>query len=145
MTAPFNVGHDATIDIVDGATGAVITSFPPTTMFDFSPNTVQLTSKPVNDKPLYREVPDGWKGTIEYDRYDSSIDDYFVKLESDYWAGVSYFANTITQTVTERDGSISQYKFTGVALKLDNAGSWKAADKVGQRLSWVSRDRIKVI
>jgi hypothetical protein len=145
MTAPFNVGHDAVIDIVDGATGLVITSFPPTTHFSFQQITQTDESSPVNEKPLFREIPKGWRGTIEYDRRDPSIDLYFASQEAAYWAGVGYFPGTITQTTTEQDGTTSTFKYNGAALKYDDAGSFKAADKVMVRLSWMASDRVPVI
>ena len=145
MTTPFNVGHDAQVTVVDGPTGAVITTFPPTTMFDFKPTTKRLMSEPVNGKPIYREVPQGWEGTLEYDRYDGAIDDYFATWEANYWNGASYLAGSITQTVQEQTGAISQYQYQGVAMKLDTAGTYKAADKVPVKITWCASTRVKVL
>ena len=145
MTAPFNVGHDAQVNIVDGVTGAVISQFPPTTHFNFEQVTKQETSKPVNLKPLFREIPEGWRGTLEYDRYDPSIDTYFAGVEANYWNSGSYTPATIMQITTEKNGAISQYKYSGVAMKLDSAGTFKASEKVPVKISWMATDRVKVI
>lgn len=141
MTAPFNIGHDVTVDIVDGVTGQVLSRFPPTTHFSFQQITKTEESEPVNFKPLFREVPKGWRGTIEYDRRDSTIDDYFCSQEALYWISGSYTPGSITQTITEANGLVKQYKYNNVALKYDDAGSFKAADKVMVRISFMASDR----
>ena len=145
MSAPFNIGHDAKVDIVDGSTGQVISTWPPATHFTFTQITSQVKSEPVNDKPIFRETYHGWSGSIDYDRYDAAIDQYFADREKNYWLGMNDTANTITQTVQEKDGSVSQWKYSGVVMKMDTAGSWKSGDKVDIKVSWTARDRVRVL
>jgi hypothetical protein len=42
------------------------------------------------------------------------------------------------------DGSTVQYRYTGVMLKYDNAGSWKGDETVKLTVSWCASRRIKV-
>jgi len=41
-------------------------------------------------------------------------------------------------------GAVSQFRFEGVVLKLDDAGNWKGDSTVKQKLSFMASRRIKV-
>lgn len=88
---------------------------------------------------------DGWSGTFEIERQDSLVENYFVQLEANYYAGLSEGPVTITETITEPDGSLSQYRYVGVVLKLSNAGGWSGDATVKQSLSWMASRCVKVV
>ena len=92
----------------------------------------------------HRRFFKGWTGSFEADRVDSTLDDYFALLERGYYAGVSEPPNSITQTIQEPNGAISQYRFFGVQLKYDNAGDWAGDKIVKQSLSFVASRREKI-
>jgi hypothetical protein len=140
----FSIGHDVSLDIVDIVTGKQVV-FPLVTGFAPDPITKQITSEPLNGPPLFAENPNGWKGTIDFDRTDSSIDIWFANREAAYYRGVSQFNVTITQTIQEKDGSVTQFRYPNVALKLADAGKWKASDKVSMRIDWMASTRIQVL
>jgi hypothetical protein len=141
----FSVGHDIAVDVVDPVTGSLV-AWPNATGFDAEPNTKQISSEPLNGPPLYAENPMGWKGSIEFDRIDSTVDDFFARNEALYYQGANLLSGTITQTIQEtRTGAVSQYRFSGVAFKLTQAGKWKSGDKVMMKIDWVASQRVKVI
>lgn len=142
--AGFTVGHDVSVDIYDATTGQIV-SFPPPTGFEAEQITKQLTSEPLNGYPLFGENPMGWKGTLEFDRYDPSIDNYFASLEALFYSGGNIVSVSITQTIAERTGALSQYRFTGVALKLTSSGKFKSGDKVPVKIDWIASTRLKVV
>ena len=140
----FSIGHDISIDIYDSEINAMVT-FPPVTGFSAEPITKQITSEPLNGPPLFAENPNGWKGTIDFDRIGSTVGKWFADREAKYFNGRNLFNVTITETIKEKDYSITQYRYTGVALKLAEAGKWKATDKVSQRIDWVASTRVPVV
>lgn len=140
----FTIGHDVSVDIFDIVTGKQVV-FPLVTGFAPDPQTVQITSKPLSGPPLYAEIPDGWKGSIEFDRTDPSIDIWFASREAAYWRGQSLFNVTITQTIQEKDGSVTQFRYPNVALKLSNSGNWKSTDKVSMKIDWMASTRVQVV
>ncbi|GGY07114.1 hypothetical protein [Paludibacterium paludis] len=100
--------------------------------------------KLINGRTVHQRFFDGWSGAFEAERADSTLDDYFCALEDNYFSGNPENPITITETVNEPDGSISQYRFEGVLLKLDDAGAWKADETVPQKVSFVAERRRKV-
>ena len=140
----FSIGHDLSVDIVDIVTGKQVV-FPLITGFSAEPQTKQISSEPLNGPPLYAENPNGWRGTIDFDRTDNSIDIFFAGREAAYFKGVSLFNVTITETIQEKDGTTTQFRFPNCALKYSQAGQWKASDKVSLRLDWMGSTRIQVL
>lgn len=135
---PFNIGSDAKLTIlINGAPfGASVL-----TNFESKQLTTRLTSKPVNGDPNFREVEEGWEGTAEYDRANSIVDDFFVQKEAARYAGQQPPQIVLTHAIVNPDGSTSRYRFEGVAVKLDEAGSYKSDDKVMQKIGWVASRR----
>lgn len=88
--------------------------------------------------------PDGWEGTLDVDRQDSTLDDFFANLEAGYYAGQSFGTSTITQSIAEANGSITQYQYVGVNFRYDEAGSWKQDDTVHQKVHFIAQQRIKL-
>lgn len=136
----FNIGKDVRVDITSG--GAPLR---PTivTAFQSRQETKSVQSDGLSGDCLYDELPCGWSGSFEYDRADSVLDDYFAQREANYYAGAVAPGVTITETIQEVNGSISQYRYTGVALKFD-AGEKKAESPVKQKLEFKASKRVKV-
>jgi hypothetical protein len=84
-----------------------------------------LTSKRLTGRNHHAVIPDGWELTIKLDRKDGSLDRYFAARDADYYNGVNVKNGTIYETITEADGSTSQYRYTEVALQFEGAGDWK--------------------
>lgn len=139
----FTVGRDISLQIL-GQNNAVVASFSTITKFDSKQNTVKVQSKGIDGVIRFLELPDGWDGTIALDRSNSNVDDYFAQLESNYYAGVTIGAAQITQTITEVSGAITQYRYVGVMLKYDDAGSYAGENLVSQKLSWCASKRLKI-
>lgn len=136
----FDIGKQAKLDIV--VAGAIVDSAQ-LTEFTASQDTITLTSRPLTSKGrVQKELPDGWKGSFSYDRLGSVLDDLFASREDTYWATGDDGANVqITQTVQEKDGSFSQYRFEGVALKFDDIGNFKQDEIVKQKVSFMASRR----
>ncbi len=79
---------------------------------------------------------DGWSGSFDVERQDAIIEDYFVQLEANYFAGVNEQPATIMETISNPDGSVSQYRYERVIMTLDNAGDWKGDSSVKIKVSF---------
>lgn len=136
----FTVGRQMTLAlVVNGeivATGAL-------TELEYKQEKIKLKSRPLNGKPVNKWIPDGWTGTLTFDRQDSTLDDYFSDEEENWWNSGDVAQIYIYETVAENDGSTSQYQFNGVQLEFDG-GMWKQDDKVTQKASFVASDRPRV-
>lgn len=138
----FNIGKDATLDVVSSTSGPLRPTI--LTDFTFKQMTTGLESKAADGVNRFAEVPTGWEGTLSFDRGNSALDDYVAQAEASYYAGAPGDVITITQTVQEVSGAITQYRYTGVALKYEDAGDWGGEKIVKQKLSWKASRRIKV-
>jgi hypothetical protein len=91
----------------------------------------------------FLELPDGWEGSFDFERAGGFIDDYFASLEADYYAGEDLPTVSITETITEPGGGVSQYRYTNVTLKYSNAGDKNGSDTVKQKIDFLASRRIK--
>lgn len=80
----------------------------------------------------------GWKGSFVFERTSDVLDRYIALQESAYYQGIDQKPGTITQTITNVDGSVSQYSFSNVVLILENAGDYTGTDIVKQTFSWMA-------
>lgn len=137
----FSVGRDIALTLI-GPTGPINLSL--ITSFKSKPDITDQKIKGLDGITRHVRFPDGWSGTFQIERQDSTLDDYYAQLEANYYAGMNETSVTLTETITEVDGSVSQYQYTGVLLKLDDAGEWKGDATVKQSVSFVAQRRFKV-
>lgn len=137
----FSVGRDVTttISTPDG-------TLTPTLITKFSAKQQKVTKKVKGLDGITRTLvfPDGWTGDFEFSRQDSALDDHFAQEEANYYAGADSQPSTIMQTITEPNGSVNQYQFTGVTFIYEDAGTWAGDDNVIQKVSFNAERRIKV-
>jgi hypothetical protein len=143
VTNGFTVGRDVLVDVYT-ASGPL--RLPATTTgFDAKPQYKSINSHGLDGVNRYAELPSGWSGTIQMDRSDDTIDAFFAQAEADYYAGIAVQPATITETISEADGSTSQYRYTGVVFRFDDSGNKRGDDKVAQSFSWSASKRLKVL
>lgn len=139
----FSIGRDISVDIFGQVNGVVKPDL--VLGFDRKQLSTKVTIKGMDGITRYLELPDGWEGSIEIARKNNTMDDYFASLEAQYYAGKNTQPAIITETISEPDGSISQYRYEGVYFKYDDAGAWKGDSDVKQKLSWCASKRRKVV
>lgn len=139
----YTIGQDVKLDFQIPNLGAVtineLVSFNPT------PTTTTKTVQPMAGSPKTLTFNEGWAGTIEGERNDDTVDSLWATLEALYFAGEDIFGGTITQTIKEKDGTLSRYLFTDVQFRLEDAGSYKGNDTVMWRMSFQAGRRLKVL
>ncbi|MBI1214125.1 MAG: hypothetical protein GC190_21900 [Alphaproteobacteria bacterium] len=138
----FTIGRDVTVDIVSKKKG--ILRFPIRTGFSRKQDVVELKSKGLDGIIRHGTIPDGWSGSFDFDRSSSELDDYIAQEEADYYAGRNSDEISFTETITEANGSITQYRYTGVAMKYTDAGNLAGDSKVTQKVDWMASKRQKI-
>lgn len=88
---------------------------------------------------------EGWSGTFVLQRGDNSMDNYIALQEASYYLGVDQIPMTITQTITEVSGSISQYQYTNVVISLDDSGMWSGTDIVKQTVTFMASRKLELV
>lgn len=137
----FSVGRDITLTIVT-ATGTL--RFSLLTDFQSKQDTTKKRIKGLDGKTRFVRFVDGWSGTLKIQRRDSTVDDYFAQIEENYFLGVNEKACSITDLKQEPNGALTQYRYIGVLLDLDDAGKWSGDDTVDQSISFVAERRRKI-
>jgi hypothetical protein len=137
----FSVGRDVTLTIVT-ASGPLNLSL--ITGFHSRPNMAETAVKGLDGITRHVRFFDGWIGGFDVERADSTVDDYFAQIEANYYAGINEQPGTITETITEVNGAITQYRYLNVLLKYDDAGNWAGDQTVKLKLSFVAAQRQKI-
>jgi hypothetical protein len=138
----FSVGRDITLDVI---TPAGLLPVGLITQFTSKPEITDEKVKGLDGITRHVRFPDGWSGSFELKRQDNQLDHYFAQLEDDYYAGMNEQPCTITETLVEPNGALSQYRYEGVLLKLDEAGDWEGDKTVKQKLSFVASRRRRIV
>jgi hypothetical protein len=116
-----NVGRDVVLDIVDPANGGVL-GWTTITSFQARQKSRQLQSIAMDGTNNYAELPQGWDLSFQVDRSSPVVDNYFATLENNYFTGIPTVGAQVTETVSEVDGSTSQYRYENLTLKLADSG-----------------------
>lgn len=136
----FSVGKDIALTVV---TSYGTLTFAGLTDFTADPMTTDLKSKLINGTPIFGFIPDGWKGSFKLDRLDPTVDNYWAQVEADYYSGKNIVSGTISESITEADGSVTQWQYTGVILRLEKSGDWGGDKKVEQSVSFEASKKTK--
>lgn len=137
----YSVGRDLSLDIT-GPNGPL--NFSQITGFQSKPDITDQKIKGLDGITRHLRFPDGWSGSFDLERQNSTLDDYWSQLEANYYAGLNELPVTITETIQEVNGSITQYRYLQVLLVIEDAGSFKGDASVKQRLRFVAARRVKV-
>lgn len=131
----FSIGGDLQMTIVDSQQG--LQTFNIQTMADFRQLTARIKSVALDGTTRYAELPEGWEMDLDFDRADANLMDYMAQNEATYLSGGQPGVITVSCTINEVSGGVSQYQLTGGAMKLTNGGTFKGNDKVPQKASIV--------
>jgi len=127
-----SIGRDVSIDVI--LPGGVVLTIANITSFDAKPKQKKLESPGIDGIHRTATLPQSWALTFDVDRQDRALDDFFAQIEADYFAGKTVQNCTITETITEPDQTLSQYRYEGCSLHFEDAGAWKADSFVKMRL-----------
>lgn len=138
----FTIGKDISLTIV--TTSGILALPITTTSFDSKPQYNKVRGVCLDGVNRGFNAPTGWDLTFTLDRSSSVVDDFFAQQEAGYYAGQNTLTGSISETIQEANGSVSQYRYTGVILALDDAGKFSGDAKVSQTISAFASQRLKV-
>src|SRR5579862_4440136 len=138
----YNIGSDVKLTILNNGApiaAAILTEF------QSKQETEKLKSIGIDGVSRPRHVELGWSGTFKFDRGNSILDDFFALKEAARYAGLPPPVMTIFESITSpNDGSTQKYRYDGVSVTLDDAGTKGGDKKVEQSVSCDASRRIKV-
>ena len=138
-----SVGRDITINLHTAVDGELqVTTV---TSFNANSNAVEGVVEPLDGSPIPYVIPNGFSGTVDFERTDASLDDFWDDYEAQYYLGRNLKASTITETINETDGSQSQYIYTNVFFKVGDFGPWSRNGTVKQTLTFSAGRRQKIL
>lgn len=137
----FSIGRDTQI-VIMGPKGRVDISH--VVAFESRQITTPVRVSRIDGSQLGAELPRGWEGTFEVERGTSILDDFVAALEQNYYSGTPDQPSSMYQYVTEVDGSVSTYQYSGVVFKLASAGAWKGDASVKQKLEFFATQRQRI-
>lgn len=137
----YTIGRDVALDVM---TSSGVLRFDKITKFTRKPKVGTQEIVPLNGQTDELQWPKGWNGTITIERTNSTADDWQAQWEDDYFNGVNRDPSTITETITESNGSVSVYRYENVQLHLTDAGDASGEKTVAQEFTWTARRRKKV-
>lgn len=137
----FNIGSDTTISLI--VNGAILKSSI-LTSFEAKQMTNSVDSTGLDGVNRFDEIDKGWDLSLEFDRADSIMDDFFAAKEAARYAGEPSPEISITETTTNVDGSIVKYRYNRVSLKFDTIGVRKGDAKIEAKVSGKASRRIKI-
>lgn len=137
----FNVGRDVAIDFV-GPNGPIRVSI--LTDFHSKPMVKKQESHGLDGIVRFQYIPGGWEGSFKIDRANRAADDFVYNNEQLYYAGQNVPSYTLVETITEPDGSTSQWRYVGVQVAMSDHGNWRGDSKVEQSLEFCASQRQRV-
>jgi hypothetical protein len=137
----FSIGKDVAVMVSTPSGQLTLNGI---TEFTAKPDSVTLSSKGLGGITRFASIENGWSGTFKVDRLDSIVDDYFAALSDAYYNGKNSPPGTIYETITEASGAVTQWRYEGVVLVLEDHGSWGGDKRVEQSIKWMASRRRKV-
>lgn len=137
----YSMGRDRTVAIVlpDGTT----LNMQKVTKFTSKQDSSHQKVKGLDGVTDHMRFYEGWSGSFECERRGPELDAYFARLEANFYAGIDEPPATIQETITEPNGTVSQYRYERALLKYEDAGDWVGDKSVHQKVSFVATRRIK--
>jgi len=87
----------------------------------------------------------GWSGSFMLERNSNFMDNYIAAQEAAYYRGLDQINVTISQTITENNGTVSQYQYTECVLYLEDSGNYSGTEIVKQSVSFVSARKLQLV
>lgn len=137
----FTVGTDTVVTLISPL-GAVL-KFSKITGYTSKEINHDFNVNGLDGSANYGHQNRGYEGTITVERASSAVEDFFCTRNLAELNGTNIGSGSIVRTITENDGSVSQYTDTGVDFVLNNGGDFQGVGTVKMELGWKSGCRKK--
>jgi hypothetical protein len=141
-TGGFNTGRDASITLI-GPYGRV--DLENITSFQSAQKTAMVNIDTIEGEQMNAELPKGWTGSLSLERGSPALDALISQVEQDWLVNGNYLTGTLYLYVTELPGTAqSTFEYTGLTMKLSNAGTYKSDSTVPMTLDFTATTRNKI-
>nr|DAF77208.1 MAG TPA: hypothetical protein [Caudoviricetes sp.] len=137
----YSVGRDVTLVL---QTPAGPLQIPKITNFSRKQDITDERVKRIDGITDHVRFFDGWSGSFQLQRNGPAVDAYFSQLEANYYAGINEQPSQIFETIQEPNGAISQFRYDGVLLTLDNPGDVTGDATIKVSMTFVASRRIQL-
>ncbi|HEX4261016.1 MAG TPA: hypothetical protein VHY76_07930 [Acetobacteraceae bacterium] len=137
----FSLGRDCQL-VVMGPFGRVDLTH--VTGFESQQMTYPVRVDRLDGVQMGAELPKGWQGSFDLERGTSAADDFIAQVEDGYYTSGNLASGTLYQYVSETDGSVSTYQYSGVVFKMASSGAWKGDASVKQKLEFFGARRQRI-
>lgn len=138
-----NVGVDYTISFYDAASGSLV-NMGDVQNVKVSAMKHDIKSSPYNNVPRFGFVPDGFKIDFTVTRIGSVLEDYMVSFSKNFNQGNVLSAGYLNETITNPDGSISRFQYTGFVIFLTDHGDISRDKQVTMSLEGMASDKVAI-
>jgi hypothetical protein len=138
----YNIGRDVTLSIVTAGNGTL--NFNKITGFQSKQNSTDQEIPRLDGITDILRFYKPWTGSFTIERQDAVLDNYFAQLEANFYIGAVENGVSITETIQEVSGALTQWRFQNVLLKYDDAGDYRSDKSVSQAVSFLASRRIKI-
>jgi hypothetical protein len=104
----------------------------------------EIKSQPYNDVPRFGYIPDGYKFSFTMIRTGPALEEFQLAANTRFNAGNASKAGYLNETVTNPDGSVSRYQYTGVVFWVDAVGEISREKPVSMRAEGYASDKVKL-
>ncbi len=98
----------------------------------------------ISGRKINNVIPQGGSGEITLKRVDSTVESFQAQYEANFYAGGQQLKGTITETISNPDGSISQFQVQGVSLLVEDLGTWRGETAVTQKIKYLYEAFVQV-
>lgn len=139
----YSLGQDLQISI-NLPDGPLSLSTNDITSFNATPDMTDKKIIPVSGNPKHLKFHEGWSLTLEGERNSKLLDEFWARVEAGFYNGESDPGGIITQTLKEKDGTISRWQYLDVVFKFDEPGTFKGNDSVTWRMTGRASRKIQL-
>jgi hypothetical protein len=135
-----SVGKDITVTFNDNNGNVVTTRVK---MFSAKQKTSNRETVALDGVNRHLNIPMGWSGSIEAERTGPELEAFIFNLEQIYVSGAAIPLITITETIQETNGSVTQWQYQGCVVEMDSSGEWKGDDYITQKINFMAQAKIQ--
>ena len=139
--APYTIGRNAQVVLLWQGTRI---DLPNVTEFRSAAEYKRQRVDPLNSIPVEFSTPSGHRGTIMVDRKDATVEALFAAIEAAFWNAGQIGQGTLYAYITNTDGSISTFEYTGVSIELADAGSYQQEAVVRQSIAFFAAQKVQL-
>ncbi|MCC3246676.1 hypothetical protein LG047_15350 [Methylocystis sp. WRRC1] len=116
-----NVGRDYTFGYYDSNTGQMV-DFGDIQSVSITADYTDVVSRPYNGPPRFGYIPNGFSISFTITRTGKDLEEFQLLAAQRFDEGQIDRPGYLSETVTNQDGTVSRYQYTGFVFKLTNLG-----------------------